>query len=709
LLFVFLLAAWVFAGCEIPPPPFVLEKTREVVVPKESRQAIIAYNPNGADCDLVALAISDPPTLGSNWESRILVADTGRGLISQLNLSQPISQIAAADVSGDGLEDLLVFFDEDTMAGVHVYKWPELHRTASFSISPKDFHNRGTRKWDARLGFMDKSELGNTSASCVWLSIHSPHGWAPRGVMMVDLRQSQMLWYYETACKTETHVTEDVDGDGQLDLIIGSYGANNGAVWQDRSDDNGYVEAISHAGQSLWSIRRDREFSGFMVSAIKQTIPVDKRIFALSYTNWAAGGPNRLLTIRANDGHIQHEIVLSNPVYENSIFAWNPKPDGLEQCLFSMRDSTVGLFSEQGQLFYTKVRLDGAIMTDDLNRDGRKELVGAYKDKLKVYDAELKLIAVSREAINSNKPTVQHQGSRWPILWTSGADGIYRIVFKPNPIYPDFRRKQVTQAILSVSGSVAFVIGLWFAGRWVIRVRHAMHRARVEREQTRAMVAVVRTIGHDMQYPLSVLSHATHGLKHLVESRTLSQNEEYDEYFRDFRDAGETLADASLRLRKYVGLVPLRLETLRMSDLIHEVLSDRSLDPVIRIETKIETNFPLIQGDRKQMKSVIQNLVKNSFKAMKNGGTLQVRAKSEIRAGVQMVRVEVQDSGCGIATGDLPHVFDPDFSRFEEGTGLGLAIVKKTITDHEGSISISSTLGIGTTIVILLPTEKEEA
>ena len=67
------------------------------------------------------------------------------------------------------------------------------------------------------------------------------------------------------------------------------------------------------------------------------------------------------------------------------------------------------------------------------------------------------------------------------------------------------------------------------------------------------------------------------------------------------------------------------------------------------------------------------------------------------------VRVEVEDTGRGIAAGDLERIFDPFFSTHHEGTGLGLAISRKIVESHGGRIEVKSTPGKGTKFTVVLP------
>jgi two-component system sensor histidine kinase HydH len=85
---------------------------------------------------------------------------------------------------------------------------------------------------------------------------------------------------------------------------------------------------------------------------------------------------------------------------------------------------------------------------------------------------------------------------------------------------------------------------------------------------------------------------------------------------------------------------------------------------------------------------------------METGGTLTV---SLIRDEHRMIRIDISDTGKGIAAEDLGRIFDPYFTTKPTGTGLGLAIVYKIIEAHGGEIRVSSTIGSGTTVSIYLP------
>jgi len=124
------------------------------------------------------------------------------------------------------------------------------------------------------------------------------------------------------------------------------------------------------------------------------------------------------------------------------------------------------------------------------------------------------------------------------------------------------------------------------------------------------------------------------------------------------------------------------------------------------VDTHIETHgdLPPVLADAESLRSALTNLIINGLQAMDgNGGKLSVVLSPEVDG--HRVRIDVTDSGRGIAPEDIAKVFEPYYSTKETGTGLGLAIVRKAIDDHDGTISIKSKVGEGTTFTITLPTE----
>ncbi len=147
------------------------------------------------------------------------------------------------------------------------------------------------------------------------------------------------------------------------------------------------------------------------------------------------------------------------------------------------------------------------------------------------------------------------------------------------------------------------------------------------------------------------------------------------------------------------------LKTDRIEKVLEEVISMYDKAKInIRIKKIFQPDIPLVKIDEGMMKQVFINLIKNAIEAMPMGGditiiTLSLEGK---------VFIKVTDTGVGIPS-DVQHkVFDPYFTTKESGSGLGLTICSKIINDHGGHIKLISGENEGTTIIIILPTNKSK-
>jgi len=114
---------------------------------------------------------------------------------------------------------------------------------------------------------------------------------------------------------------------------------------------------------------------------------------------------------------------------------------------------------------------------------------------------------------------------------------------------------------------------------------------------------------------------------------------------------------------------------------------------------------PLVDGDPDRLRQVIGNLITNAIRATPSGGSIKLRAQIE----QDDVVIEVADTGIGIAPEDLDHVFDRFWRadnarrRSTGGSGLGLAIAREIVAAHQGSLTVASTVDVGTVCTIQLP------
>jgi len=162
------------------------------------------------------------------------------------------------------------------------------------------------------------------------------------------------------------------------------------------------------------------------------------------------------------------------------------------------------------------------------------------------------------------------------------------------------------------------------------------------------------------------------------------------------------LLQFSRRGQDQVSSVNVHDELDKAVDLIRHQLRQRKIE-VVR---HYAPGLPFVFADRQKIRQVLLNLFTNANDAMTEGGTLTLSTGLEVAPdGRKAVKVEVRDTGHGIAPEHLKRVMEPFFTTKEEGkgTGLGLAICRRIVLEHHGTMEIDSTAGQGTTVRIVLP------
>ena len=127
--------------------------------------------------------------------------------------------------------------------------------------------------------------------------------------------------------------------------------------------------------------------------------------------------------------------------------------------------------------------------------------------------------------------------------------------------------------------------------------------------------------------------------------------------------------------------------------------------PAITAEYALTESLPEIDADPVLLHRAFQNLVLNALDVMPAGGTLTLRTAER---GANVL-IEISDSGEGLSPEECARLFTPYYTTKQQGTGLGLAIVQSIISDHHGTIGVSSEQGHGTTFRIELPKRQANA
>jgi two-component system nitrogen regulation sensor histidine kinase NtrY len=233
-----------------------------------------------------------------------------------------------------------------------------------------------------------------------------------------------------------------------------------------------------------------------------------------------------------------------------------------------------------------------------------------------------------------------------------------------------------------------------------------VHKERLlQTERVAAWRELARKLAHELRNPLFPLQIT---VENLQRARQLD-DEQFMEVFTESTATLKTelanLNSIVARFSDFSKMPSPRFERMNVNETLREVLRlfDAQFNevgkPAITRELFLKDGLPEIDGDPELLHRAFQNVVLNALDAMPAGGTLTLRT-SDLDG---RVRVEIADTGNGLTPEESARLFTPYYTTKPQGTGLGLAIVQSVVSDHHGTVSISSEEGRGTTIRIDLP------
>ena len=277
-------------------------------------------------------------------------------------------------------------------------------------------------------------------------------------------------------------------------------------------------------------------------------------------------------------------------------------------------------------------------------------------------------------------------------------------------------RKVVEHAIDQKGAPRTFSITLscvMAGGDEVSGVVAVLHDVTREKEIARMKTDFVSNVSHELKTPLA-------SIKAYIEM--LVDGEAADDKTR--REFYEIIASETDRLHRLIenilnisriesGVVKVVREPVSLTGVVKQVLdvaAPQAKARDIQIVERLAPVYYQVEADADMIYQAVMNLVSNAIKYTPEKGTVSVGVAVDERRGV--VVCEVSDTGVGIPTEDLPHIFDKFYrvranSKMATGTGLGLTLVKHIIeTVHEGKLSVMSEAGKGSTFSFELPVLK---
>jgi len=216
---------------------------------------------------------------------------------------------------------------------------------------------------------------------------------------------------------------------------------------------------------------------------------------------------------------------------------------------------------------------------------------------------------------------------------------------------------------------------------------------------------VTNNVAHDLRTPITRIR----GI-----SETTLQNKENIE---DYREGYESILEECNYLQNLIntileiseidsGIKKGRKTKIELVDLVkkgYELFLPVAEDKSIQLEFKSSDDPIYISGDAPQLQRIVSNLLDNALKFTKENGNVLI----EVKKMEDNAKISVQDTGIGIDTANLTRIFEKFYriesSRSTPGSGLGLSWIKSILSTTDGTISVQSTLGQGSTFTVHIP------
>jgi two-component system NtrC family sensor kinase len=234
-----------------------------------------------------------------------------------------------------------------------------------------------------------------------------------------------------------------------------------------------------------------------------------------------------------------------------------------------------------------------------------------------------------------------------------------------------------------------------------VTLQKALHESLARADKLAALGKLAGGVAHEINSPLAgIMAFAQMALREMSTE---------DPHREDLKEIEAAAQKCKVIVEGLLGFARQDApESVDVYDLVESVQSTLRLARVMVIKERIDLRIHLpkkpivIEGSKGRISQVLLNLITNAIHAMRDGGG---ELEISVTETAEMVAITVRDTGEGIPPEILTKIFDPFFTTkpVGEGTGLGLAISYSIVTQHRGTITVESTLGIGSTFRVELP------
>ena len=234
-------------------------------------------------------------------------------------------------------------------------------------------------------------------------------------------------------------------------------------------------------------------------------------------------------------------------------------------------------------------------------------------------------------------------------------------------------------------------------------------------ESNKAKSVFLSNMSHELRTPLNAILGFSDMMRNDADI-SAKQRETLDIINRSGEHLLKLINDVLDMSKIEAGGIVIETDAFDLGDMVRDItdmMHLRAEEKGLRLLLDQSSDFPrFIRADAAKLRQVFINLVGNAIKFTRQGAVI-LRLNAQPAGELSLLNIEVEDSGSGIATGDLTRIFEPFVQvgkqAAQKGTGLGLAIARKFVELMGGRITVESTLGKGSIFRVEVPVERAAA